>query len=81
MTEEKIKQLLFTVVKPIVEIPDEVAIEVNRDERFINFNLRVASQDVGRVIGKNGTIVQAMRSLIYGIRIDEDLRIKLNVVD
>lgn len=81
MTEEKIKQLLLTIVKPVVENPDEVAIEVNQDERFINFNLRVAPQDVGRVIGKNGTIVQAMRSLIYGIRIDDRLRIKLNVVD
>lgn len=81
MTEEKIKQLLLAVVKPIVENPDEVTIEINQDERFINFNLRVASQDVGRVIGRNGTVVQAMRSLIYGIRIDDRLRIKLNVVD
>ena len=81
MTKETVKQLLLTIVKALVMTPDEVSIEVANDDQFVNFNLKVASQDVGRVIGKNGTVVQAIRSLIYGIRIDDDLRIKLNVID
>ena len=81
MTEETVKQLLLTIVKALVTAPDEVSIEVANDDQFVNFNLKVASQDVGRVIGKNGTVVQAIRSLIYGIRIVDDRRIKLNVID
>lgn len=81
MTEETVKQLLSTIVKALVTNPDEVKINTQRDERFINFNIEVASDDIGRVIGKNGTVIQAIRSLIYGIRIDEDLRIKLNIID
>lgn len=81
MTKETVKQLLLTIVKALVTMPDEVSIEVANDDQFVNFNLKVASQDVGRVIGKNGTVVQAIRSLIYGIRIDDDRRIKLNVID
>ena len=73
--------LLLTIVKALVMTPDEVSIEVANDDQFVNFNLKVASQDVGRVIGKNGTVVQSIRSLIYGIRIDDDRRIKLNVID
>lgn len=81
MTEETVKQLLLTIVKALVTAPGEVSIEVVNDDQFVNFNLKVASQDVGRVIGKNGTVVQAIRSLTYGIRIDDDRRIKLNVID
>ncbi|WP_286006921.1 KH domain-containing protein [Ligilactobacillus aviarius] len=81
MTKETVKQLLLTIVKALVTAPDEVSIEVANDDQFVNFNLKVASQDVGRVIGKNGTVVQAIRSLIYGIHIDDDRRIKLNVID
>ena len=81
MTKETVKQLLLTIVKALVMTPDEVSIEVANDDQFVNFNLKVASQDVGRVIGKNGTVVQAIRSLIYGIRIDDDRWIKLNVID
>lgn len=81
MTKETVKQLLLTIVKALVTAPDEVSIEVANDDQFVNFNLKVASQDVGRVIGKNGTVVQAIRSLTYGIRIDDDRRIKLNVID
>lgn len=81
MTAETVKQLLMTIVKALVTDPDEVSIDINKDDQFINFDLKVASQDVGRVIGKNGTVVQAIRSLIYGIRVDDELRIKLNVID
>ena len=61
MTEETVKQLLLTIVKALVTAPGEVSIEVVNDDQFVNFNLKVASQDVGRVIGKNGTVVQAIR--------------------
>ncbi|HIX02095.1 MAG TPA: KH domain-containing protein [Candidatus Ligilactobacillus excrementigallinarum] len=81
MTKETVKQLLLTIVKALVTIPDEVTIDFIEDERFINYNVSVASVDVGRVIGKNGTVIQAIRSLVYGIRVDDTLRIKLNIVD
>lgn len=81
MTKETVKQLLMTIVQALVTKADEVSIEIIEDDQFINFNLKVASDDIGRVIGKNGTVVQAIRSLIYGIRIDDSLRIKLNIID
>ena len=81
MTKETVKQLLLTIVKALVMTPDEVSIEVANEDQFVNFNLKVVSQDVGRVIGKNGTVVQAILSLIYGIRIEDDRRIKFNVID
>ena len=52
MTAGTVKQLLVTIVKALVTDPDEVSIYISKDDQFINFNLKVASQDVGRFIGK-----------------------------
>ncbi|WP_290033834.1 KH domain-containing protein [Ligilactobacillus cholophilus] len=81
MTKETVKQLLITIVQALVTKPDDVSIDITEDDRFINYNITLSPEDVGRVIGKNGTVIQAIRSLVYGIRIDDVLRIKLNIAD
>lgn len=79
MTEEAVKQFLLTVVNALVTKKDEV--NVKKDGCFINFNLKVVSDNTERVIGKNGSVIQAIRTIVYGIRIDDSLRIKLNIID
>ncbi|KRN88611.1 KH domain-containing protein [Ligilactobacillus ceti] len=81
MTEADVKQLIETIVKPLVAVPDEVVITTERDDHFLNFNLSVAPQDVGRVIGKHGRVAQAIRTIVYSVRLDESLRVRLNIVD
>lgn len=81
MTKETVKQLLITIVQALVTKPDYVSIDITEDDCFINYNITLSPEDVGRVIGKNGTVIQAIRSLVYGIRIDDVLRIKLNIAD
>ena len=44
-------------------------------------NLSVSKEDVGRVIGKHGRIAQAIRNIVYGIRLDNNLKVRLNIVD
>ena len=82
MTEADVKQLIITIVAPLVADPEENRIETKRDTRFLNFNLTVAKDDVGRVIGKHGRIAQALRTLVYSVRLDDkSLRARLNIVD
>ena len=78
MTETDVKQLILTIVQPLV---DEVKIETEQDDYFLNFNLSVSKEDVGRVIGKHGRIAQAIRNIVYGIRLDNNLKVRLNIVD
>ena len=80
MTETDVKQLILTIVQPLVAEPDEVKIETEQDDYFLNFNLSVSKEDVGRVIG-NGRIAQAIRNIVYGIRLDNNLKVRLNIVD
>lgn len=82
MTEADVKQLIITIVAPLVADPKAIRIETKRDTRFLNFNLTVAKDDVGRVIGKHGRIAQALRTLVYSVRLDnKSLRARLNIVD
>ncbi|TET49350.1 MAG: KH domain-containing protein [Actinomycetota bacterium] len=56
------KELLEYMVKELVDSPDDVEIEeVEEDEKTVIFNLKVAEDDLGKVIGKKGRTANALR--------------------
>lgn len=59
-----LKQTLTDIAKAIVDNPEEVTVILSEDERSITLSLNVAPEDMGMVIGKNGKIAKAIRSLI-----------------
>ncbi|MCH8814139.1 MAG: KH domain-containing protein [Chloroflexi bacterium] len=58
------RELIEYIAKSIVEKPDEVEVTEEDDEDQIVFHLKVAEEDMGRVIGKQGRIANAMRTLL-----------------
>ncbi len=60
------QELLITIVKGLVENPDAVSVTVDEvDERgIVVYHLHVAEDDMGRVIGKQGRIAKAIRTVI-----------------
>jgi len=57
-----VKELLEYMVKELVDNPDEVKItEENEDDRTVIFKLKVAEDDLGKVIGKKGRTANALR--------------------
>ena len=59
------KQLIETIVKPLVDHPDEVRIEIDESANRIVYKLSVHSEDTGKVIGKQGRVAKAIRSIVY----------------
>lgn len=59
------KQLIETIVKPLVEFPDDVHIDVVEEENRITYKLSVNKNDVGKVIGKQGRVAKAIRTVVY----------------
>ncbi len=58
------KELLELIAKALVDNPDEVSVsEVGREQTII-FELRVAQEDLGKVIGKQGRTVRAIRTIV-----------------
>ena len=60
------KDLLVTLAKGLVEDPDAVKVDVDEinDDGIIVYHLHVASNDMGRVIGKQGRIAKAIRTVM-----------------
>ncbi|GKS80887.1 UPF0109 protein [Ligilactobacillus pabuli] len=81
MNETDVKQLIISIVKPLVANPEVVSIATQRDAHFLNFNLSVAPGDVGRVIGKHGRVAQAIRTIVYSVHLNDSARVRLNIVD
>jgi len=74
------KDLLEYIVKSIVAAPDAVKItEENSDEGLL-MKLEVAPDDKGRVIGRQGRVAQALRTLLRVKAAKEDKRVRLEIV-
>ena len=75
------KDFVTWVVKKIVDRPDQVLVEEINQENQILLNLKVAQEDMGRVIGKTGKIIKAIRNLVKIIAIKEGKLINLQLVE
>ncbi len=60
------QELLITIVKGLVENPDAVSVTVDEvdDRGIVVYHLHVAEDDMGRVIGKQGRIAKAIRTVV-----------------
>ncbi|MFH1485525.1 MAG: KH domain-containing protein [Chloroflexota bacterium] len=73
------KELVEYIAKSVVDNPDSVVVsEVNRGERTV-VRLQVAPDDMGKVIGRQGRIAQAMRSLLKVAAVKEGARAMLEI--
>jgi predicted RNA-binding protein YlqC (UPF0109 family) len=58
------KELLEYVARHLVDNPDQVEVTVKEGEKSLIMELQVAPEDTGKVIGRNGRIINAIRTLI-----------------
>ncbi len=58
------KELLETIVKPLVQFPDEVSVTLTDREDSQLLELRVNPADMGKVIGRQGRIAKAIRTVM-----------------
>ncbi len=76
------KEFVEFLAKHLVDSPDSVSIEETApNENTVELNLKVAADDVGKVIGKQGKTAQAMRTLLTAIAAKEGKRAILKILD
>ena len=73
------RELIEYIAKSIVDQPDEVEVTEEDDEDQIVFHLKVAEEDMGRVIGKQGRIANAMRTLLKVAAIRRETKALLEI--
>ena len=74
------RELVEYIAKFIVDSPEEVTVtEGMRDDGWVIFSLHVAPDDMGKVIGKQGRIAWAIRTLLKVAAVKEGARVRLDI--
>lgn len=75
------KEFLEYLVKSIVRQPDQVKIEQTREEDQEIYNITVAKEDMGIVIGKEGRTIKSLREMAKCKAIRDNIRIRVVLLD
>ncbi len=74
------KELLETIARALVDFPDEVSVNEIDSDNTIVLELKVSTEDMGKVIGKQGRIAKAIRTVIKAAAIKENVRVVVEIV-
>ncbi len=83
MTKAEVKdqEFLEIVVKAIVNHPEDVVVERTLDERGVLLTLKVNQEDMGYVIGREGSTAKSIRTLLRIIGVKNNARLNLKIVE
>lgn len=74
------KELVEYIAKALVDYPEQVDVKQVEGERSIILELRVAPEDMGKVIGKQGRIAKAIRTVVNAAAIKENKRVMVEII-
>ena len=75
------KELVEIIAKALVDKPDEVVVSEHEDSSAIVVELKVAQSDMGKVIGKQGRIAKALRTVVKAASSKEDKKVIVDILD
>ena len=75
------KELLLYVAKNLVDPPDAVRVTQTESEEGIQLELHVASEDMGKVIGRQGRIAKEIRTIVKTVAQRSGERVTVDIVD
>ena len=73
-------ELVSAIAKSLVDAPEEVVVTETEDEKSIVIELHVAASDMGKVIGKQGRIAKAIRSVVKAAASKTDKKVVVDIV-
>lgn len=74
------REVLEFILKNITTVPDEVVVEEREEEGVTNYVISVNAADVGRIIGKEGKVIKAIRTIMRVIAIQKGVRVRVSVL-
>ncbi len=76
-----IENLIKTMVEPIIQYPEDFKINIVDSEEFKEFHIELHPEDIGRVIGRKGRVIRAIRTIVYSIRNRNEKRPRIVIND
>ncbi len=74
------KELVEIIAKSLVDHPEEVVVKETEGDRTVNLVLSVAEDDMGKVIGKQGRIAKAIRTVLKAAATKENKRVNVEIL-
>ncbi len=77
----QLEDLLLFLARSLVDEPEKVEVEGRETDSRVDLTLRVAPDDVGKVIGRGGRIVKAIRTVMKAASVKANKRVNVEVAD
>ena len=75
------KELVEVIAKALVDDPDSVGVNERENKKTMILEVHVADSDMGKVIGKQGRIAKAIRSVVKAAAAKEDKKVIVDIMD
>ena len=75
------KELVEVIAKALVDDPESVVVNEREEKKTTDLEVRVAESDMGKVIGKQGRIAKAIRSVVKAAAAKEDKKVIVDIMD
>lgn len=76
----RVKQLVEVLVRSLVDQPDQVTVTSTETARSVIFEVRVAPADMGKVIGRQGRVARAIRTVVKAAAVRDGRRVQVEFV-
>lgn len=74
------KELVEVIAKSLVDHPEDVRVEEKQQDRQVTLELRVDEDDMGKVIGRQGRIAKAMRTVVKAAATREHKKVSVDII-
>ena len=74
------KELVKVIAKALVDNPDEVVVTEKEEGKNVTIELHVAASDMGKVIGKQGRIAKAIRSVVKAASLGDNKKVDVEII-
>ena len=74
------KELVEVIAKALVDTPDEVVVTEKEEGKNVTIELHVAASDMGKVIGKQGRIAKAIRSVVKAASLGDNKKVDVEII-
>ncbi|AET60344.1 KH domain-containing protein [Paenibacillus terrae] len=74
------EELVIVIAKALVDHPEDVTVKTLEKDRLVVYELSVHPEDVGKIIGKQGRIAKALRTVVASAAVKMDKRVTVDII-
>lgn len=78
---ERVQELLYTIIKELVDHPADVEVERSVDEMGVLLSVHLNQEDMGKVIGRQGMTAKSLRAIMRAVGMKHEARINIKIVE